>query len=111
MTTRDVVSIGGSLAGLDVVCPHVSFLPSDFPAAALIVLHTAPSRLRLLAHIVGKFTIVQVDYEEDGDAVEKGHILSPDVRSARPCICGPQSVTCFMTCHRPWSVLCPFASS
>ncbi|WP_394365213.1 chemotaxis protein CheB [Paraburkholderia kirstenboschensis] len=75
MTVRAIVTIGGSLGGLEALCKLVQPLPRDFPAVLLAVLHTAPSSPRLLAELVGRSTALVVAYGGDGDVLQSGRLL------------------------------------
>jgi two-component system, chemotaxis family, protein-glutamate methylesterase/glutaminase len=79
-TARDIIVIGASLGGLEALCKLAAYLPAPFPAAVLIVLHTAPQGPRMLAEIVGRFTPLPVSYGRQDEAVRPGHIYfaSPD---------------------------------
>ncbi|MEZ2307074.1 chemotaxis protein CheB [Paraburkholderia sp. RCC_158] len=98
MANRNIVAIGASTGGLDALSTLVSGLAQDFPAALLIVLHTAPSSPRLLAAIVSRSTSLPVRYAEDGDTLENGciFIAPPDCHMIvrDPCHlgsdCGPK---------------------
>ena len=72
---RDIIVIGASLGGLEALTKLASGLPSDFPAAILIVLHTSLQSPRMLARIVGQHTPLSVDYAEQGGNILPGHVL------------------------------------
>jgi two-component system chemotaxis response regulator CheB len=75
---RDVVVIGASAGGLEALKTLAAALPRAFPAAVLIVLHTAADSPRLLAKILARCTSLAVSYARDGDPVRPGHIyLAP----------------------------------
>jgi two-component system chemotaxis response regulator CheB len=71
---RDIIVIGASLGGLEGLCRVTSGLPADLSAALLIVLHTGPSSPRMLAEIVGRFSLLPVSYARQGEAVIPGHV-------------------------------------
>ena len=72
---RDIIVIGASLGGLEALTKLANGLPSDFPAAILIVLHTSLQSPRMLARIVGPHTPLSVDYAEQGGNILPGHVL------------------------------------
>jgi two-component system chemotaxis response regulator CheB len=71
---RDIIVIGASLGGLDALCRITSRLPSNLPAAILIVLHTSPQGTRLLAEMVGQCTPLSVSYGRQGERIKPRHV-------------------------------------
>jgi two-component system, chemotaxis family, protein-glutamate methylesterase/glutaminase len=109
---RDIVVIGPSRGGQEVICDLADQLPSDLPASILVVLHTSPSSPRLLADIVRQRTKLKVSYAEQGEPLEKSHIYlaPPDLHLAvvRPgnlvlrstekvCFCRPSADVLFQS--------------
>jgi two-component system chemotaxis response regulator CheB len=71
---RDIIVIGGSEGSFEPLRAILTGLPTDIPAAILIVMHTGPSSPRLLASIFGTWSTLPVAYGKDGDRVEHGHV-------------------------------------
>jgi two-component system, chemotaxis family, protein-glutamate methylesterase/glutaminase len=78
---RDLVVIGGSLAGLSTLCKLIDHLPSPFQAPILAVLRTAPDVSESPATMLGDCTEMPVSYAIDGETVERGKVyLAPPER-------------------------------
>ncbi|WP_296261309.1 MULTISPECIES: chemotaxis protein CheB [unclassified Pseudomonas] len=78
---RDVIVIGGSQGAFDVLRQMLVELPSDFPAAVLIVIHSVPSTPGHLASILDRYSVLPVGYGQDGEAVRPGRVyLAPPDR-------------------------------
>lgn len=73
---RDLVVIGGSAGGIEALREVLRDLPTDFPAAVLVVLHTAGrgEKQSHLARILGRATRLPVSHPADGERIEPGHI-------------------------------------
>lgn len=77
---RDLVVIGGSLAGMKTLCSLIDHLPSSFPAPILAVLHAEPKGSES-AKMLGECTAMPVSFGADGDKVEPGRVyLAPPDR-------------------------------
>jgi two-component system chemotaxis response regulator CheB len=72
---RDLVVIGASAGGVEVLTRVVKDLPSDLPAAICIVLHVAPGSPSLLAHILGRAGTMPCRSARDGERLREGVIL------------------------------------
>lgn len=70
----ELVVIGASAGGLEVVRGIVSGLPPDFPAAVGIVIHIAPTGPGLLPAILRRAGRLPVAYATDGKPLECGHV-------------------------------------
>ena len=70
---RDIVVIGGSSGALNVLA-FLRHLPSNFPAAIFLVLHTAPGGPGLLPDILRRYSKLPVDHARDGEAIAAGRI-------------------------------------
>ena len=75
---RDIVLIGASRGGLDALARITSALPSDFPAAVLVALHTAPDGPGLLDTLIGKKSSLPVAYTKDDEPIQQRRVyLAP----------------------------------
>lgn len=74
----DIVVIGSSLGGADVLCSILSILPECFPAPVAIVNHLSSSSPGYLAGAMGRRSRVPVQYARQGDALEPSRVyLAP----------------------------------
>ncbi|WP_219209283.1 chemotaxis protein CheB [Variovorax boronicumulans] len=77
----DVVVIGGATGALDVLKRLVAGLPSNFPAALVVVLHPDERQPRSLVAALMKATALDVSWAETGEAPRRGHLyLAPPDR-------------------------------
>ncbi len=74
MTNRDLIVIGASAGGVEAYQQLIPLLPSDLPAAVLLVLHTGHDTPRTLAGILGAHSLLPVEDAEDGTRLEPGHV-------------------------------------
>ncbi|MDB5826048.1 MAG: hypothetical protein JWQ73_268 [Variovorax sp.] len=75
---RDIVLIGASRGGLDALARITSALPTDFPAAVLVVLHTSPENPRALDSLVAKKSSLPVAYAQEDEPITQGRVyLAP----------------------------------
>jgi two-component system, chemotaxis family, protein-glutamate methylesterase/glutaminase len=72
---RDLVVIGASAGGVEVLRQVVRDLPPDLPAAVCIVLHIAPGSPSMLASILGRVGNLPCRPARDGDHLEDGIVL------------------------------------
>ena len=72
---RDLVVIGASAGGVEVLKEVAGRLPHDLPAAVCIVLHIAPTRSSALAGILDRAGALPCAAARDGDELEHGRIL------------------------------------
>jgi two-component system chemotaxis response regulator CheB len=72
---RDLVVIGASAGGVEVLRQVVSGLPADLPAAICVVLHLAPGSPSALAPILRRAGRMPCRTASDGDRLENGSIL------------------------------------
>ena len=79
-TAYDVVAIAASVGGLKAISEVLSGLPTDFPAAIVIVQHLAPQHRSLMAEILTRQTSLPVKQAQSGDKLSPGtvHIAPPD---------------------------------
>ena len=71
--TRDIVVLGASAGGVEVLTELVREFPRDLPAAVFIVLHLGGTSA--LAEILGRSSALPVAEAVAGDAVERGRVL------------------------------------
>ena len=72
---RDLVVIGASAGGVEVLSRVVRDLPPDLQAAVCIVLHIAPGSPSMLAHILGRAGQLPCRPAHDGERLRDGTIL------------------------------------
>jgi two-component system, chemotaxis family, protein-glutamate methylesterase/glutaminase len=72
---RDLVVIGASAGGVEVLRRVVRDLPTDLHAAVCIVLHIAPSGPSMLAHILSRAGRLPCRPADDGEPLREGTIL------------------------------------
>jgi two-component system chemotaxis response regulator CheB len=72
---RDLVVIGASAGGVEVLSRVVKDLPKDLPAAICIVLHIAPGSPSMLAHILARAGKLTCRPARDGERLRQGVIL------------------------------------
>lgn len=83
MAHRDVVVIGASSGGLKTLTTMVGALPSNFPAAILVVLHVRPDRPSQLPAILNRAGRMPAAHAVDGEPVRRGriYIAPPDMHT------------------------------
>jgi two-component system chemotaxis response regulator CheB len=76
----DIVAVAASAGGLMALGQILSALPSDFPAAIVIVQHLDPRHRSLMADILSRRTPLQVKQAQEGDHLIPGtvYIAPPD---------------------------------
>jgi two-component system chemotaxis response regulator CheB len=72
---RDLVVIGASAGGVEVLAQVVRDLPVDLRAAVCIVLHIAPGSPSMLARILGRAGSLPCRPAGDGEPLREGEIL------------------------------------
>jgi two-component system, chemotaxis family, protein-glutamate methylesterase/glutaminase len=72
---RDLVVIGASAGGVEVLSRVVKDLPTDLPAAVCIVLHISPGSPSMLAHILARAGKMPCRPARDGEPLREGVIL------------------------------------
>jgi two-component system chemotaxis response regulator CheB len=70
-----VVAIGGSAGGIDALLEVFAGVPSDVPAAFLVVVHVGRTGPSVLPQIVGRATELAVAHAADGDQICEGEVL------------------------------------
>ncbi len=76
----ELVAIGASAGGVDVIGTLLAALPADFPAAVAIVLHIPPDRDSLLPTLFASRCALPVKEVEDKEPIEPGNVYfaAPD---------------------------------
>jgi two-component system chemotaxis response regulator CheB len=76
----DVVAIASSAGGLAALTSVLSSIPSNLPAAVLVVQHLDPRHRSLMAEILSRRTALTVKQAEDGMTIEGGivYVAPPD---------------------------------
>lgn len=76
----DVAALAASAGGLTALSRVLSALPSDFPAAVVVVQHLDPRHRSLMADILSRRTSLRVKQAEEGDTLTPAmvHIAPPN---------------------------------
>jgi two-component system, chemotaxis family, protein-glutamate methylesterase/glutaminase len=78
MRNRDIVAIGASAGGIELLVQLMKVLPKDLPASLFVVQHLAPYHKSQLASILNRESFLKVVFPKNGEAVKKGHVyLAP----------------------------------
>jgi two-component system chemotaxis response regulator CheB len=81
MTYRDIVVVGASAGGIEVIAAILRDLPADFPASMFIVVHIAPQSPGYLAEILDRAGPLPVANARNGEAFARGRVyLAPPDR-------------------------------
>ena len=75
-TYYDVVALAASAGGLHAFLEVVRALPTNFPAAVIIIQHLAPHRESLLPEIIQRYTILPVRQAKEGEIIEPGVVYT-----------------------------------
>lgn len=80
MPHRDLVVVGASAGGVEVLKQLVAGLPKDLAAAVLIVLHIAPSSPSVLPRLLARRSTLPVRFAEDDEPIAHGvvYVAPPD---------------------------------
>ena len=73
-TTRDIVVVGTSAGGIEVLMDLLAQLPEDFPAAVFIVIHIPPEYPSKLPQILARCSILPVIHPSDNEKIKKGYV-------------------------------------
>lgn len=73
-TAFDIVAIAASAGGLKALSQVLSHLPTDFPAAVLVVQHLDRSHRSLMADILRRQISLPIKQTEDGDKLSPGEV-------------------------------------
>jgi two-component system, chemotaxis family, protein-glutamate methylesterase/glutaminase len=74
MAQRDIVVIGASTGGVELLLDLVSELPEKLPAALFVVLHTAPGYLSSLPELLSGRGALPAVHPQHGDPISPGRI-------------------------------------
>ena len=74
-STFDVVALAASPGGLEGLAQVLTALPSDFPAALILVRHISPGFVGELAALLGRDTELRVKEADDGDWLAPGIVF------------------------------------
>ena len=72
--THDVIAIGASAGGVEVLLDLVSELPESIPAAIFVVLHTSPTYASQLPELMSAKGRIPATHPLHGDKIEPGQI-------------------------------------
>jgi two-component system chemotaxis response regulator CheB len=70
----DAIAVAASAGGLRALTKLLSELPSDFPAAILVVQHLDPRHASLMAELLGRRSPLRVKQAEEGDLIRPGMV-------------------------------------
>lgn len=74
VTGHDIVVIGTSAGGVEVLNSLIGGLPADLPAAVFVVMHLAEGAPSVLPSILNRAGRLEAVHPEDGDPVKNGRI-------------------------------------
>jgi two-component system chemotaxis response regulator CheB len=74
MARRDIIVIGASTGGLELLLDLASELPEKLPAALLVVLHTSPGHLSSLPELLTSQGALPAVHPQHGDEISPGRI-------------------------------------
>lgn len=80
MPTHDIVVVGASVGGVEVLQDLVRGLPKDFPGSLFVVLHLGPVGPSLLPDILDRAAKLHAIHPNDGDQIRNGivYVAPPD---------------------------------
>lgn len=80
MANRNIVVIGASTGGVELLLDLVSELPASFPAAVFVVIHTAPGYLSSLPDLLRQRGALPAAHPQHGDEIQPGrvYVAPPD---------------------------------
>jgi two-component system chemotaxis response regulator CheB len=71
---RNLVVMGASAGGVEVLLRIIAGLPEDFPAAVCIVLHTSPTSPSILPELLDRAGPLPAATAKNGDTLRNGHV-------------------------------------
>jgi two-component system chemotaxis response regulator CheB len=80
MPTRDIIVVGASAGGVQVLTELVRGLPKDLPAAVFVVIHTSPTSPSVLPQLLDRAGPLPAAHAEDGEAIAHSriYVAQPD---------------------------------
>ncbi|HEX8299347.1 MAG TPA: chemotaxis protein CheB [Rubricoccaceae bacterium] len=72
---HDVVVVGASMGGVEALRALAAGLPAEFPAAVVVVVHTAADGPGLLAEVLDHAGPLPAAFARDGEPLQPGHIV------------------------------------
>jgi two-component system chemotaxis response regulator CheB len=77
---RDIIVVGASAGGVELLLDISARLPADFPAAIFFVLHTSPVHKSLLADLINNRAALEAYLPHHGDPIVPGkiYVAPPD---------------------------------
>lgn len=117
MSRYQAVAVGCSTGGLAALERFLPFLPADFPAVVVVVMHTAPESRNLLVDLLARRCAMAVKEAEEKEIARPGkiyiappgyHLLVEDDRSfslsvdAKVCYARPSLDVLFETAADAW---------
>lgn len=70
----DLVALAASAGGIEALKEVLGPLPTDFPAAVVVVQHVSPKQPSHLAHILNRASPLHVRQAHDGERILPGHV-------------------------------------
>ncbi|HEY0171969.1 MAG TPA: chemotaxis protein CheB [Pyrinomonadaceae bacterium] len=74
MPGRDIIVVGTSAGGVEVLRTLVGGLPADFPGSVFVVMHTAPDSPGVLAQILDRWGPLPARSAENRERIRPGHV-------------------------------------
>ncbi|WP_437322403.1 chemotaxis protein CheB [Sorangium sp. So ce394] len=74
MPGHDIITLGASAGGVEVLIALIGGLPSNLPASLFVVLHMPSTARSVLPHILERTTRMPVATAVDGEPIERGRI-------------------------------------
>ena len=74
MAGRDVVCIGASAGGIELLLDLVRQIPADYPGVLFVVVHVPPDNPSLLPRVLDRLSSLSVRHPRDGEEIERGTI-------------------------------------
>jgi two-component system chemotaxis response regulator CheB len=75
MAGHDIIVLGASAGGIEVLKTVISALPQNIPAALFAVVHVGAQSENLLAQVFAQVTPLEVRTAERGDPIKQGRLL------------------------------------
>src|SRR5215469_13628818 len=80
MVGHDIIVIGASAGGVQILQQLVGGLPERFAASLFVVVHTSSSSLGLISQIIGRDSKLKVEYAVNEQPIANGkiYVAPPD---------------------------------